>query len=502
MTNSKEEILNEINKASICCVSTYSGIKIKNRMMHFAVSPDFNFYLSSMKTDPKTKQILLRSEVSMLIYIPGNTFPDDKEIELTGYAQMVREENKECAVQLLIKRSPVVSQLSQYNKLDMLAFIKIIPLQIKFRHVKDILQGISPTVIGFEQNQTSISDWDRFKKKINAWITETRYPFLSVTVLPVLLGTTIAFVKKSIFNPIYFVLALLGTVSLHLGTNIINDYFDHKSGNDEINNEFVRPFSGGSRMIQMGLLTPLEVLTGALMFFIVGSGIGLYLVYKCGLSVLLLGLIGVISGFFYTAPLFNWASKGIGELLVGLNFGVLVSLGSYYVQTGTFSWEVFWASLPLGILVTAILLINEFPDYTADKKVSKNTQVVRLGKEKSANIFGYIMISSYVVLVAGVIAGYLPKIILFGLISLPFAIQSVIYAKKFHSNSSDMAIGNGFTILCFNIVSVISIISYLWLSLRNLYLLPILFLASVFIVWNYKAVIRQKETFLRLKEII
>ena len=96
----------------------------------------------------------------------------------------------------------------------------------------------------------------------------------------------------------YFILTLLGAVSLHLGTNIINDYFDHKSGNDEANNEFVRPFSGGSRMIQLGLLTPLEVLTAAIIFFAVGIFIGLYLTFKCGLPVLILGLIGVISGFF------------------------------------------------------------------------------------------------------------------------------------------------------------------------------------------------------------
>lgn len=503
MTDPKrEEVFKEFKNTAVCCVSTYAATKIRNRMMHFAVSPDFKFYLSSIKTDPKTKQILLRSEVSLLVYIPGDTFSEDKEIEITGYARLVKDKDKkEKAVQLMLNRSPVVAQLSQSGNIDMLSFIEVIPIQIKFRAVRDILQGISPKVINFEHRQLLSSDWEKFKKKVNAWIIETRYPFLAITIIPVFFGMAIALAKRNVFNPFYFILTLVGAIFLHLGTNIINDYFDHKSGNDEINREFVRPFSGGSRMIQLGLLTSMEVLSGAIIFFIMGILIGLYLVYQCGLPLLFLGLAGVISGFFYTAPVFNWVSKGIGELLVGLNFGVLITIGSYYVQTKTFSPEVFWASLPLGILVSAILWINEIPDYNADKEVGKDTLVVRMGRKRAAKIFGYILLNSYVLLIIGIILGYLPAIMLFGLVSLPFAIQSIIYANKFYSSPFDMAVGNGFTVLCFNISGIVFILSYLWISIEKLYLLPILFLSLIYILWNYNTIKVQKETFLKLKEI-
>ncbi|MFN3966422.1 MAG: 1,4-dihydroxy-2-naphthoate octaprenyltransferase [Endomicrobiia bacterium] len=496
----KDHILEQIKKVSVCCVSTYTARHIRNRMMHFAVSPDFKFYLSSISTDPKIKQITLNSQISLLIYIPGNSFPEDIEVEVNGYAKMINQ--KEKAVELLIDRSPVVAQLKKYNKLDMLSFIEIIPIQVKFRQVKDILQGISPTVIEFEHHYVSDNDWEKFKRKLNAWITEMRYPFLSVTILPVLLGTVIAWTKNNVFNFLHFILTLLAASFLHLGTNVINDYFDHKSGNDEVNTEFVRPFSGGSRMIQLGLLTPLEVLVGAIVFFISGIAIGIYLTYKCGIIVLLLGLIGVISGFFYTGGVFNWASKGIGELLVGVNFGVLVPLGSYYVQTKILNLEVLLASVPMAILITAILWINEIPDYNADKKVKKNTLVVRLGKEKSAQIFVYILLSSYIFLIVGVILGYLPKITLVGLVSLPFAIQSIIYVKKFYNNSFDMAAGNGFTILCFNILGLVFVNSYLWLSVKNIYILPTVLFSLFYILWHYNNIKVQTETYTKLKSLV
>lgn len=497
------EIAAELGKVPVCCVSTYSGTHIKNRMMHFAVSSDFRFFLASMRTDPKTKQIVLHSEISLLIYSKGDTFPEDKEIEVTGHARIIDdEEKKEQAISLLLKRSPVVGQMVQSGNTDLLAFIEVVPEHVKFRAVKDVLQGVPPKIIDFEHRADPVSDWERFKRKLNAWVAETRYPFLSVTLLPMLLGTTIAWARNRSFDPVYFTLAFLGVIFLHLGTNMINDYFDYKSGNDDMNTEFVRPFSGGSRMIQLGLLTPLEVCTGAIVFFALGIAIGVYFMYQFGIPIFILGLIGVLSGFFYTAPLFNWVSKGFGELLVGLNFGVLVSLGSYYVQTRMFTVEVVWASVPLGILVTAILWINEIPDFNADKKSGKKTLVVRLGRKKSMQVFTYILLSGYVILVAGILLRYLPKIMLTGLLSLPFAVYATIYANKFYSRPFDMAPGNGFTVLSFNVLGITFILSYLLLRLNIVYFLPLLLLSLVYLWWNYRTIKVQRDAFSALKEIL
>src|SRR4030042_4915776 len=115
------------------------------------------------------------------------------------------------------------------------------------------------------------------KIRIKNWVTELRVPFLPGTVVSVFLGTTIAWAKGNVFNLGFFLAALVGGILLHLGANVSNDYFDHKSGNDEVNKEFVRPFSGGSRMIQSGLLTPREVFAGAITLYALAFLIGLYL---------------------------------------------------------------------------------------------------------------------------------------------------------------------------------------------------------------------------------
>src|SRR3990170_8082279 len=140
------------------------------------------------------------------------------------------------------------------------------------------------------------------KSKLESWIIALRAPFLTATFVSIFLGTVIAWVRNDTFNVGYFLLALLGGVFLHLGANVSNDYFDHKSGADEVNKEFVRPFSGGSRTIQLGLLSPREVLAGALLFYAAAIMIGAYFTFTVGPVVIVLGLVGVVSGFFYAAP--------------------------------------------------------------------------------------------------------------------------------------------------------------------------------------------------------
>src|SRR4030067_850233 len=218
------------------------------------------------------------------------------------------------------------------------------------------------------------------KSKLRIWIAELRAPFLTATLVSIFLGTAIAWARNDAFNLEYFLLALLGGVFLHLGANVANDYFDHKSGNDEVNKEFVRPFSGGSRMIQSGLLTPREVFAGAITLYALAFLIGLYLTWARGVFVLVLGLIGVFSGFSYTSPPFNWASKGVGEALVGLNFGTLMTFGAYYVQTQRLAWEPLVAAVPVSFFITAVLYINEFPDYSADKDTGKKNIGGRFGR--------------------------------------------------------------------------------------------------------------------------
>lgn len=444
--HSKEEILRDLKRSDVLFVSTLKGKSIKSRVMHFYTDDNFDIFLASMKNDPKIIQILSNPNASLLCHIEEKELQDSKEVEITGIAKIIDDETeRKRALNLLSQKSPVVKALLESGKDDLLSCIKIIPESIKYRVFKEIVQGFPPTVIEFSKTNL-YSDWKRMKNKFKVWLAEVRAPFLTATIVPIVLGTSIAWYNTGKVDWLFFFLTLISGTFLHMGCNVINDYYDHLSSNDDINLEFIRPFSGGSRMIQLGLLTPLEVLSGGLLFFAIGSGIGIYLAIERGWEILGLGLIGVVSSFFYTAPPIYFASRGVGEFLVGLNFGTLMTLGAYFVQTQRFSIEALLASIPLALLIAGVLYINEFPDYNADKAVGKRNIVVRLGREKAVIPYIFIMVLGYIVVLTSSIFGKLPISTLISFATIPFGLKAIDFAIKHHSNPPRLVPANAMTI--------------------------------------------------------
>ncbi len=264
--------------------------------------------------------------------------------------------------------------------------------------------------------------------RLRIWLAEMRAPFLTGAIVPVILGTCVAWASSGIFLPDFFLLTLIAGIFVHIGSNIANDYYDHLSGTDDMNVEFVRPFTGGSRMIQRGWMSPREVFAEAMIFFALGGGIGLYLAYTRGIEVLILGIIGVGSGFFYTAPPFRFVSRGYGEVFIGLNFGVLMTLGAYFVQTQDLAWEAVFPSLPIAILITAVLYINEFPDHDADRDAGKKTIVVRMGRKRAAKGYVVLMASVYLSIIIPIIFNLTSWYTLLGLATIPAAVMGSQYA--------------------------------------------------------------------------
>jgi len=248
-----------------------------------------------------------------------------------------------------------------------------------------------------------------------------RAPFLTAAITPVILGTCIAWASTGVFILEVFILTLLAGIFIHIGSNVANDYYDHKSGTDDINVNFVRPFTGGSRMIQRGWMSPREVFVEAIVFFVLGGGIGFYLAYTRGWEILILGIIGVGSGFFYTAPPFRFVSRGFGEVFIGLNFGVLMTLGAYFVQTQALAWEAVIPSIPVAILITAVLYINEFPDFEADKAVGKLTVVVRLGRRRAAKGYAILMMIVYLSIMLPIVLNLTNWYTILGMATIPAA---------------------------------------------------------------------------------
>ncbi len=446
--HSKEEVLSLLKGAEVATVATVSGDRMRTRMMHFAVDDDFHIYLATMKGDPKTLQMTNNPGLSLLLHLPAAEFNESQEVEFTGVARFVRNpQERQKALEITATKSPVVKYLMETGNSDALDCIKVEPQLIKLRVFREIVQGLPPMVIEFPGSGEAVNEWGLVGRKVANWYREFRPHSLTASLVPVLLGGSVAFCQLGgILNWGFFVLTLLAGVLLHAGANTINDYFDHKSGNDEANREFVRPFSGGSRLIQLGLLTPVEVLGLSLFCFLSSIAIGLYLAWAAGPVLLVLGAVGFLSAFFYTGRPFYLARYGVGELIVGLNFGPLMTLGAYYVQTQSFSWLPVVAATPVGLFIAAVLYINEFPDYTADKSVGKNTLVVRLGLRRAVVPFAATMVVANLAIIGGVALDYLPLAALLALVALPASLLAIRNAAGHYDRSFDMAPANALTI--------------------------------------------------------
>ena len=214
------------------------------------------------------------------------------------------------------------------------------------------------------------------------------------------------------------------------------DDFDYKSGTDNLNYNYSnKGLNGGSRGIQMGLITLEGVRNLTIVVFALSVLVGIPLIQKAGMQVLWLGLIGFISGLFYTAPPFRFSSrKGLGELLIGINFGPLMVAGSTLIQTGKLLPEAFLAGIPLGFLIAAVVYINEFPDHDSDKATGKNTLIVVFGPEKARVGYVALVSGAFLSIVFLVLNGTFPSLILITLLASYFGITSIQTLYKYYND--------------------------------------------------------------------
>jgi len=219
------------------------------------------------------------------------------------------------------------------------------------------------------------------------FVTAGRLRFLVASVMPVLIGTTLPFWLRPEgfqFNPLLAIEALAAMVLLHAGANFANEYFDSQSGVDA-DNPARSQFNGGSGLIVAGVLPASYFRRFMLVFLALGALIGLHLSFvTTGWFILILGLIGIVLGYGYVAPPLRLGYRALGELIVALNFGVLPVIGAYYVQTGTVSWHVLLASLPITFAIVLVLWVNEVPDIEPDRAAGKLTLANLMGREAAS----------------------------------------------------------------------------------------------------------------------
>jgi 1,4-dihydroxy-2-naphthoate octaprenyltransferase len=260
------------------------------------------------------------------------------------------------------------------------------------------------------------------------YLRAVRLPFLTGSLFPVAVATALAYLTDHTCNCRFFLLTALGVAALQLGANLINDYYD-SFGSDPLNLN-VTPFSGGSRVIQNREMSPAQVRALACLFLALGVACGLSLIYLGRPWVALVGLLGLAAALGYSASPLQLMSGGLGELLIFLAFGPLLTWGAYYVQTGRLSLLGAMVSLPLAFLITAIIWINEFPDVEADMAAAKRHLVARLGLSWSRWVYGALMLAPFASLLVLIELFGLPDLIIAGLAPLPLAVRAVRLAWR------------------------------------------------------------------------
>lgn len=486
----KQQVLEYLTRAEVAAVGTSNMGSPRQRMMHFGVDEDFNIYVSSMKGDPKVIQWSNVPETAILIH-QGATFMEMEECEIIGRAEILRDPaEREKANELMKERSPIVGQMNQIGAVDRLEFIRIRPFTVKYRYVPEILQGEPPTIFEFPNNREAFSSWDDVKAKARAWKEATRPLSLTAALVPILLGGAVALSAAHTLKIGYFLLTLIGAIMIQAGTNMINDWKDAET--DSENSKGIRPFTGGSRMIQLGLISRGDMGFVGLTLSAIAALIGIYLVAVSGLGLIPLILYGIIAGLFYTSEKGKFSfinmAPGVAEFMIATTYGVFMTMGAFYVQTGHYSLQAFLLSLPVSLFISNVLLINQFPDAESDAKYGKNTLVVRFGKHAAKNVLIACFVIGYILTAILPLIGYAPYTLYFAFLSIPFAIQAIRYAQQnYDKNAGDLIPSNAHTAINHLFNGLLLVFALLLTEMTIV--VPILYLAAslllVFWVWNY-----------------
>jgi 1,4-dihydroxy-2-naphthoate polyprenyltransferase len=209
--------------------------------------------------------------------------------------------------------------------------------------------------------------------KFESWILASRPKTLLAAVVPVMVGSALA-VSQNQFIFVYSFIALICSILIQVGTNFANDLYDHLKGADSRNRK------GPERALSSGLITSFQMKIAIALVFSLAFVLGLYLVYSVGILILVIGVLSIAAGLAYTAGPYPLAYNGLGDVFVFVFFGIIGTAGTYYLHLREFTLLSLLISLPVGVLITNILVINNYRDIDEDREANKNTLVVKLGK--------------------------------------------------------------------------------------------------------------------------
>ncbi|MGZ4197441.1 MAG: 1,4-dihydroxy-2-naphthoate polyprenyltransferase [Solirubrobacteraceae bacterium] len=253
---------------------------------------------------------------------------------------------------------------------------------------------------------------------VRIWLMAARIRTLPAAIAPVLVGTALAG-WQHVFHPLRFVAALIGAIFIQVGTNLSNDYSDARRGAD------AEDRLGPVRVTAGGLVPPRQVLIATYVSFGVAVLAGVYLVVVAGWQLLLVGAASILAGVLYTGGPKPYGYEGLGELFVFLFFGIVAVAGSYFVQVKHLDWKAFALAVPVGLLASAILVVNNFRDIDSDRRANKRTLAVRLGRTRTRAMFAVIVYLAFLLTPVTWVFGPMKPWVMLPWLTLPLAAQIV-----------------------------------------------------------------------------
>jgi 1,4-dihydroxy-2-naphthoate polyprenyltransferase len=266
------------------------------------------------------------------------------------------------------------------------------------------------------------------KNKIEYWVLASRPKTLLAAVVPVMVGSALA-VHYGLFFPAYSIIALLCSVLIQIGTNFTNDLYDFLRGADTLKRK------GPQRVLVSGLISVKEMKGAILITFGAAFFLGLYLVMAGGFIIFVVGVISIIAGLAYTAGPYPLAYNGLGDVFVFVFFGIIGTVFTFYLHSGQLTALSFIAAIPVGALITNILIVNNYRDIEEDRSSNKNTLAVIFGKRFSKHQYFILLFLSYLSPVIMYFFFRFNLWILLPLITLPIGLALIKMLTKYEGES-------------------------------------------------------------------
>ncbi|MCX7611887.1 MAG: 1,4-dihydroxy-2-naphthoate polyprenyltransferase [Ignavibacterium sp.] len=260
--------------------------------------------------------------------------------------------------------------------------------------------------------------------KLNYWILASRPKTLAAAIVPVMVGSALA-IKQGKFFFSYSLIALLCSILIQIGTNFTNDLFDYLKGAD------TKKRKGPLRVISAGLISVKEMKLGIIIVYVLTFILGLYLVFSTDIVILIIGILSIVAGILYTAGPYPLAYNGLGDLFVFIFFGIIGTMGTYYLHHQEFTILSFLSSIPVGALITNILIVNNYRDIEEDKLSGKKTLAVKFGKKFSRLEYIFFLSISLLIPVVFYLLFDFNYAILLPILSIPISIKLINMIFKY-----------------------------------------------------------------------